>query len=263
MKGKRGITFINVLVVVTYLIMIAVNFLANSIPINGVTTGEVASKYKNLFTPAPITFSIWGLIYLLLAAYTIYQLGFFQKDKSVERDSLLKKIGIFFSISSIANALWILSWHYYKIPSSLLLMIVMLICLIMIVSEINKTDLSCRDKFFIKIPFSVYFGWITIATIANVTTFLVSIGWDGLGISEETWTIIVILLGLLISVITILKNNDFIYGLVIIWAYIGILIKHKSPNGFAGQYPAIITTLIISIGILVIVDIYILKRKSH
>lgn len=263
MTGKKNITFVKVLTVITFFIMIAVNVLANTLPINGVTTGEVSNKYKNLFAPASITFAIWSVIYILLTGYTLYQLGFFQKNQIRNKEALFQKVGIYFSISSIANALWILCWHYDAIPSSMILMFVILICLITIVLEIKKDDLSPKDKLFIKLPFSVYFGWITIATIANATTLLVSLGWDGFGISEEVWTAIIIVIGLAIAVTTILKNKDIAYGLTIIWAYIGILIKHISPSGFAGKYPAIIITTIVSIVMLLIVEVYVLKTSRR
>jgi hypothetical protein len=262
MKSRKNITFIKILVVITFSLMITVNALANILPINGLTTGEVSDYYANLFAPAGITFSIWGLIYLLLAGYTIYQLGFFQSDISKAKEDLFQKVGVYFSISSIANAIWILCWHYLAIPSTMLLMIVILICLIIIVIEIKKMELSFKDKLFIKLPFSIYFGWITIATIANVTTLLVSIEWNGFGISAEVWTIIIILVGLVIGATTTLVNKDIPYGLVIIWAYIGILIKHTSPEGFNKEYLAIIITVIASIVILLITEVYVVINNK-
>lgn len=257
---KTG-TSIKLLVAFSFLLMVTVNALANIIPINGVNTGQVSDSYQNLFAPAGITFAIWGLIYLLLAAYTLYQLGFFQSHQSALKADIFNKVGIYFSISSIANTLWILSWHYYLIPLSMLLMVIILFCLIMIVNAINKAELSFRDKIFVKLPFSIYFGWITVATIANATALLVSIGWDGFGISEPVWAIIIILVGVIIAIATIFKNKDFAYGLTIIWAYSGILIKHISADGFAGQYPTIITTVIICIALVLIVEVFLLLKK--
>jgi len=242
--------------------MILVNSLANIIPINGVTTGEVSDAYENLFAPAGITFAIWGLIYLLLAGYTLYQLGFFQGGERHIKTELLEKIGILFSISSIANSIWIFLWHYNFIPLTVVFMIIILICLIKIITEISNYTLTFREQLFIKLPFSVYFGWITIATIANITTFLVSIGWNGFGVSEVTWTIIIIIVGVIIAALTIIKFKDVAYGLVIIWAYMGIYIKHTSVNGFAGQYQAIITTIVISIVVIIIVELYAIYLKG-
>ncbi len=123
--------------------------------------------------------------------------------------------------------------------------------------------MSLKDRFFIKLPFSIYFGWLTIATIANVTTLLVKIGWNGFGISEVIWTITILIVGLLISVLTIIKNKDFFYGLVIIWAYIGIYIKHTSATGFNGEYGSIIGVLIASLVVLILTEIYVLFKKSN
>jgi len=255
-------TSIKIITTITFIIMVATNILANTLPINGITTGEVSDAYKNLFAPAGITFFIWGLIYLLLLVYTIYQLGFFQGGEKYIKTELLEKVGVLFSISSISNSIWIFLWHYNFISLTVIVMIIILICLIMIVAEISKHKLNFKEKFFIKLPFSVYLGWITIATIANVTTFLVSIGWNGFGISDITWTIIILMVGVIISSLTILQFKDIAYGLVIIWAYMGIYIKHTSINGFSRQYPSIITTVVISIAIIIIVELYTIYLKG-
>lgn len=173
-------------------------------------------------------------------------------------------IGLYFSISSIANIVWIFSWHYHLISLSMLLMVVILVCLILINQRINKDKISLREKLFIKIPFSIYFGWITVATIANATTLLVSFGWDGFGIPQSSWTVIIIVVGLIIGVAKIIQDRDIAYGLVIVWAYAGILLKHTSTDGFGGQYPEVITTTIVCIVLLLIVEAYILisNKKS-
>ncbi|MDW5299995.1 MAG: tryptophan-rich sensory protein [Sedimentibacter sp.] len=253
---------IKIIVALTFVIMIIVNILANALPINGQTTAQVAASYPNLFAPAGITFAIWGLIYLLLAAFTLYLLGFFQGNLDIVKTDLLNKIGIVFSISSIANATWIFSWHYNRIPLSMLLMVVILACLIYINCAVVNEKLTMREKFFIRLPFSVYFGWITVATIANATTLLVSLGWNGFGLSEPFWAVVIIIVGMLIGSATIIKNRDIAYDLVMVWAYIGILIKHKSESGFAGQYPVVIYTVIACVIIFVAVGFYVLSSKS-
>ena len=149
-------------------------------------------------------------------------------------------------------------------------MLIILVCLALITIRINKETLTAKEKFFIRLPFSVYFGWITVATIANVTTLLVDkLGSpvNLLGISEVVWTVIILLVGLLIGVITILKNRDVPYGLVIVWAYIGILIKHLMnkplPDGFNSQYPAVIAAVIFSLVVLVATLVFTqLKAKN-
>ncbi|MGO3168258.1 MAG: tryptophan-rich sensory protein, partial [Senegalia sp. (in: firmicutes)] len=124
----------------------------------------------------------------------------------------------------------------------------------------KSENLFMKEKLFISLPFSIYFGWITVATIANITAFLVDIGWNRFGISEVFWTITIIIVGAIIAIVTILKNRDFAYGLVIIWAYAGILIKHLSESGFNSMYPSIITTVIGAIIIVSIVDLFVLIR---
>ncbi len=256
---KKSIT---VLVVVTFLSMIVVNALANLLPINGVDTGAVSNSYPNLFAPAALTFSIWGLIYLLLAGYTFYQLGIINKKDSISK-ALLNKIGIVFSISSVANALWIFTWHYKMIYLSMVLMAIILICLIVIVEATRKESLTVKEKIFVKLPFSIYFGWITVATIANMTALLVSLGWNGFGISETIWTVIIVAVGAIIGIATILRNKDYAYGLVIIWAYIGILMKHVSSSGFASMYPAIITTVLIALSLVAVADVFAIVKKTY
>lgn len=256
MNKDKGF-IIKVVVAVTYLAMVIVNALANIIPINGITTGAISDSYPDLFAPAPITFSIWGLIYILLAGYTLYQFGLFQDDRGAAREELFQRVGILFAVSSLANFLWIFAWHYNAIWLSLLFMIVILVCLIMIANRLSAEEFSAREKIFIRLPFSIYFGWITVATIANVTTFLVSIGWGGsLGASDQFWMIIVLLVGTAIGIARMRQDRDIAYGLVILWAYAGILNKHISPTEFAGQYPSVIIFAIITIIILVVAKVF-------
>ncbi len=252
---------IKMLVAITFIAMVVVNALANLLPINGIDTGSVSDSYQNLFAPAGITFSIWGLIYLLLAGFTFYQFGIINKNGSISK-ALLNKVGIVFSISSIANMIWIFSWHYDIIFLSMILMAVILICLIIIVKAVMEENLTLKEKLFIKLPFSIYFGWITVAAIANVTTLLVSWGWNGFGISETIWTIIILAVGAIIGILTIIRNKDYAYGLVIIWAYIGILIKHISSSGFNSMYPSVIITVIAALALLAASDVFVIVKKK-
>ena len=202
-----------------YIAMVAVNFLANALPIGGVTTGEASDSFGNLFTPAGITFSIWGLIYLLLLGYTIYQFGFGKKNTSEQREQLFATINKYFLITSMANIAWIFAWHYGVIWLSMLIMFALLFFLIKIADVINKEKYNALETVLVRLPFGVYFGWITVATIANITVFLVSINWNGFGIAESIWTVIVLTVGALIGSIRMLKDKNIYYGLVLVWAY--------------------------------------------
>lgn len=250
--------FTKIFVALTYVVMIVVNYLANALPINNIDTGAVSDLYPNLFAPAGITFSIWGLIYLLLGLYVLYQFGVFSKI-NLKNKNLLNKIGIYFIISSIANALWIFSWHYGLLYLSVLLMATILLCLIKINLLLRKN--KSKEFLFLNLPFSIYFGWITVATIANITILLVNLGWNGFGISDSIWTIVILLVGSVIGILTSLKNKDVAYISVFIWAYIGIIIKHTSSVGFNNQYPEIITAASICIVLFLTTIGFILYNK--
>ncbi|MFO7612931.1 MAG: tryptophan-rich sensory protein [Clostridia bacterium] len=249
-----------IIVVATFFAMVAVNALANILPINGEGTGGISDSYPNLFAPAGITFSIWGLIYLLLGAYAIYQTGLFKKQKPGLDKEWIEKTGFLFVLSSVANAVWIFAWHYRMIELSLLLMLVILASLIKINIIIGMEKLSGKEKIFIRLPFSVYFGWITVATIANVTTQLVDWNLNPFGTWEILITVAVLAVGIFIGISTMARNRDIPYGMVIIWAYAGILIKHVSENGFNGEYPAIIIAVVASLVLLAAAMAYILPK---
>jgi hypothetical protein len=263
MQGETYKMSQKIIVVVAYIIMIAVNSMANILPINDMSTGMISDSYPNLFAPAGLTFSIWGVIYFLLAGYTLYQLGLFQKTGEKSDPALMKKISFYFIISSLANAAWIFAWHYLQFTLSVGFMAVILISLILINREINNHQLSGKEKFFLKLPFSVYFGWITVATIANITVLLVSIGWDGFGISESAWASIIIVVGMLIGGARMLKDRNIAYGLVLIWAYLGILIKHVGSSGFNGQYPLVIAVVGVCMVIFITAEGYIIASRRQ
>lgn len=234
-------TYIKIFAGVTYIAMIIVNFLANGLPINNRSTGQISDAYPNLFAPAGLAFSIWGLIYILLAGYVLFQ--FVKKDQ--KNEELFSKINPLFIATSLANISWIFAWHYDYIGLSVLIMSVLLFLLIKIADVISVEKFTSLEKIFVWAPFSIYFGWISVAAIANITVFLVSIGWRGFGIVDFVWTSIILLVGSVIGILRMNKDKNIAYGLVFVWAYLGILLKHLSTSGFAGQYPSIIITVII------------------
>jgi len=238
-----------------YLMMITTNILANVLPINGLNTGVVSDLYPNLFAPAGFTFAIWGVIYAALAAFVFF--GFRGFDHGSLR-LIYKRLSFAFILSSLANTIWIFCWHYRLIPLSVILMIIILISLAFITVQLKDLRLSRDENNFVRIPFGIYFGWITVATIANITTMFVSLGWLGGGLSEELWTIIILLVGLAIGGVSAMRHHDFAYGAVLIWAYLGILSKHLMASGFKGDYPGVILTVSLSLGLLVILEGFIL-----
>ncbi|NCU32970.1 MAG: tryptophan-rich sensory protein [Candidatus Moranbacteria bacterium] len=243
--------------------VLVVNYLANALPINGRNTGEISDAYQNLFAPAGVTFSIWGLIYLLLLGYTVYQFGFFYKDAFSRKAELIEKMNRYFIVNVIANIAWVFAWHYDYILVSVLLMGVLLFTLIRIADMHRVEKFSLWEKLFLQLPFSIYFGWITVATIANITVFLVSIGWDGFGMTDTFWTIFILLVGALIGVWRMTQDKNIVYILVFIWAYVGIYIKHISEQGFDGQYPNIIMTVFLCLVLFVIFGVRLLISQKR
>lgn len=233
---------------ITYVSMVAVNILANALPINNRSTGAISDAYPNLFAPAGLTFAIWGVIYLLLAGYVVYQ--FVNKDQKIEK--LIQKINPLFIATSIANIGWIFAWHYDFIGLSVILMLILLSLLIKIADIVNKKQFTSLEKLLVLTPFSIYFGWITVATIANITVFFVSINWNGFGIADSIWTSIILLVGALIGILRMNIDRNIAYGLVLVWAYLGILLKHLSTDGFNGQFTSIIATVIACLILLVL-----------
>lgn len=245
------------MVLVSYIVMIVVNALANILPINNLTTGQVSDSFPNLFAPTGLTFSIWGVIYLLLGTYTVYQLV-----SKKTNSKLSNRINTLFIISSFVNSAWIFSWHYKILWLTVILMLALLTCLIKIADILNKEKLNSGEKLLYKIPFGVYFGWITVATIANVTGFLVSIGWNGFGLPDTTWMILILFVGLGIATWRMHKDSNLAYGLVPVWAYYGIWLKHTMPTGFNNSYPTIITTVVICIVLLIISNLGLIFKKK-
>lgn len=258
MNKENYQTGLKILNAAAFLFTVTINALANILPFNGLQTGDVSKLYSNLFTPAGFTFSIWGVIYFLLAGFVLYQFGMFGSTAN----ELIRKISPYFLVSCLANAAWLFAWHYKLLFLSVILMFLLLFCLAKIVGIIQASgSLTKREQIFIKIPFSIYFGWITVAAIANVAAFLVSIGWNGWGISPEIWTVIAIFLGLLITGEIMLKNGDIAYGVAAMWGYFGILWKHLSPDGFSGKYSIIIASVVISLGVLAAVAVSIIVSQ--
>lgn len=202
-----------ILVALSFLGVVVVNGLANALPINGVSTGEVSDSLPNLFAPAGITFSIWGVIYLLLLGFVVYYVGVRTK-KSAAAQSVVP----FFIISSVANIAWIFSWHYGVFWLSVVFMLCILVSLILIATKLASMKLSVAERWLVRLPFSVYFGWITVATIANIAAFLVSVGWNGFGLPGPFWTVLILAVGALIGVWRGYIDKDVAYVLVFIWA---------------------------------------------
>lgn len=210
-----------------FLFTITLNTLAVSLPVAGRTTGEVSDYYPNLFVPAGYAFSIWSLIYVLLLVFIILQSRhLFDREK--EGPAFVRTIGWWFVISCLANGSWILAWHYLLTPLSLLIMLTLLTALIIIYERLRTAAPDVSISFWVQLPFSVYLGWISVATIANATALLVSMNWNGFGISEVSWTVTMLIVGGLLGTLFLWLRRDLAYVLVITWAFWAIAVKRQS-----------------------------------
>lgn len=209
-----------------FAIMILMNYFANAIPLNGNTTGELSARYPNLFVPAGITFSIWGVIYLLLLGFCVVQ---FMSQYRQMADS----IGWFFVVSCILNSLWIVAWHYERPGLSLVIMLFLLFSLIIINQRLVPFGRGITGA-----AFGLYLGWICIATIANATALLVKLNWPAWGIPDESWAIIMILAGTAITLFLLKTYRNPYTGIAVIWAIAGIILarwpEYRTISAVAG-----------------------------
>ncbi len=240
-----------------FVVMVVTNILANSLPINGQNTAAISDKYANLFAPAGITFVIWGVIYASLALYTLYQLQIVATGKKSRiKTATIETITPYYIGSSVLNTVWILTWHYEIMWMTVLLIVAMLGSLIVVNRELAKSQYTTKEYWLVRAPFSVYFGWITVATIANITAWLVSIGWNGAGLSDVFWVVTILIVGALIGIKNLAVYRDWLYGAVLVWAYAGIVIKHVSQDGWNGEYPAVIGAVWSLLVIVAVASVY-------
>jgi hypothetical protein len=219
-----------VAVLLSTLAVIVVNGLANALPLNGLNTGEISDRFDVYFVPAGYVFSIWGLIYLALLGYSIYQALPAQRE-----NPRLQRIGWLYVLSCAANVAWLFLWHYEVFEITIVAMGALLVLLIAIylILGTGRSRVSTTETWLVRVPFSIYLGWITVATIANVTSLLDYLNWNGWGISAEAWAVIMLLVSALLTAIVSLTRGDVAYVLVIVWALVGIYAKHPTVTAVA------------------------------
>jgi translocator protein len=206
-------------------IALAVNALATLLPLNGLNTAQISDRFPVLIVPAGYVFSIWGIIYLGLIAFTIYQ----ALPKQGENPRL-QKIGLWFFFSSLVNALWLVAFHFLQFGLAMIIMLVLLGILIRIYTGlgIGKLIVKPVERWLVNLPFSIYLGWITVAAIANAAQLLYSLNWNGFGITAQVWTLIMLVAAVVISALVSFTRRDIGYSLVLVWAFTGIAVKQAS-----------------------------------
>lgn len=250
MSSSRSLVLLQGANVAAFVVTVLVNALAGTGAINGITTAQISDTYSTLITPAGYVFSIWGIIYILLLVFAIFQAMPNQRERP-----FIREVSFLFVISSVLNISWIFLWQYKQITLSVIPMFALLATLIAIYLrlKIGKSTVSLREKLYVHLPFSVYLGWITIAAIADVAAALVSVNWDGLGLDYVTWAILVISIALIITLGVIFTRKDIAYGLVVIWALAGIMVKQGGNQSvfLASGLSAVITAFALAVMILV------------
>jgi len=209
--------------VAAFLLLIVMNVMSNALPINNQTMPVISAKYPSLFTPAGFTFSIWGVIYLALLVFVVYQsLPAQRQNQSIAGISRL------FQINCFANAIWIVVWHYELLAVSVLVMLVILATLILIYRKL------IGDRLILRLPFSLYTAWISLATIANISALQINSGWDNIVMSAVQWTLVKLALAGAIGASVILKLRDIPFILVVAWAAYGISVMQIGTPAVAG-----------------------------
>ncbi|MEM2100588.1 MAG: tryptophan-rich sensory protein [Thermoproteota archaeon] len=243
--------------VVAVIATIAFNALVNILPLNGVNTGTVSDSYPNLFTPPGYVFAIWGVIYILLVSFMVYQVRISQR-----RESYLRETGFLYLFGAVANIIWLIVFHYsYGNPTLFLLspipifilLIILLLTYVKLGVGVKKVPL--KQKLAVHVPVSVYLAWISLATIANIASVLNILIPDIPLSIQAVLAATVIMVALMITLLMLIRRRDFAYGLVVVWASIGIAAKQAS-------FPIIYVTALLTVGIIAATTMFYFFRRS-
>ena len=217
--------------IAAFMLVIVFNFLSNALPFNDQSQTEIAAKYPSLFTPAGFTFSIWGLIYLALLAFVVYQ-----AMPSQRQNALIASLGVPFKINCVGNALWLVAWHYDQLVLALLIMLIILVTLIIIYRRLlaELSSAGFLQHLVLYMPFSLYTSWISVATIANASILQTAYGWDNAGITAVNWTLLKLAAAGAIGATVVLKTRDPVFVLVTAWAAYGIAARQAATPAIAG-----------------------------
>ncbi len=228
---KPNIRILILVNTIAFVVMLAVNTLSNTLPLNGKTPAQISDLYPNLFVPAGGTFSIWGIIYTWLLVFVIWQIIALFSSKHLSNISpIIQKLGWAFVLTCIFNVAWLFAWHWAFLWLSVLLMLGLFSSLIALNLQMGQgfSKINTTEKWLIHAPFGIYMGWISVATIANITAVLVAQQWTGWGLTDANWAFFMILAGTLIASFVLRKQNNLFYGLAVLWALNGIRLKRAT-----------------------------------
>ncbi len=211
--------------ILSVMVALAVNVLASALPLNGQNTGAISDRFKVYFVPAGYVFAIWGIIYIGWIAFAVYQ-----ALPAHKQEPRLRRLGFLFALSGLFNAAWLFCWHYNQFGLSVIVMLGLLGLLIAsyLRLDVGRQPASTAEKWCVDIPFSVYLGWITVATVANISDWLYSVQWDGFGIAAPAWAVIMLIVALLLGVLMAWQRRDAAYAFVLVWSFVGIAVKQAA-----------------------------------
>ncbi len=224
MLSHRFRSLINVAL---FLSVLSVNYLANALPINGITQREISAEYHIYLTPAGYVFSIWGIIYLGLSAYIIVQALPAHLDKR-----RLRALDLPFQLSCICNMLWLIVWHYRHLTVSVALMFGLLASLVWIYRQLDhgRHQVHVVNRWFVEQTFGVYLGWVALATILNVSIWLNSMGWNGTPLTPQGWVVILLGIACILYLYLGFSRRDAAIVGVLAWVGIGIAVKNPGED---------------------------------
>jgi len=240
--GRFGLA--QVAVLLAYAGTVVVNALAILLPIGGVTTQEVSALYPALFVPAGYVFSIWSVIYLGLAAYAVAQ-----AVPPLVRDDRVRSVAWWFVLSGVLNGVWLVLWQTLHIYWTVPVMLALLLTLIVIYRGLRVGRVAGpAETWLVRVPFSIYLGWISVATIANVSDALLHAQWGGWGVSDVAWAVIMLAVATALGTLMLLRERDVAYALVLVWAFVGIAVEQRAEPVVAGA--ALAAAVLVALAVL-------------
>ncbi|MFD2554189.1 hypothetical protein [Sphingobacterium tabacisoli] len=250
-------TSLGILNIAALLLTVSISYLSNLGFLNGETMASISAKHQTLFTPAGYAFSIWGIIYLALTGFVIYYSP--GKKRANQKEKVVLAIGWWFVVSSVANSLWVVTWMYGYTFISIILMLLIFASLLIIIQKTKTEVKNCSVKtwLLLQLPFQLYAGWISVALIANTAFWLKKVEWNGFGISEPIWTIMMIIIAASVHLYMIWKQHMPVFALVAVWAFIAIAVANQQVN-----YAVAATALSLAVFIFLNIAIYAFIRKS-
>lgn len=244
---KKKLALLNL---TSVLLVIVVNYISQALSFNDTTIGEISARYVNLFTPASYAFAIWGLIFLSLLGYGIFQVrrAFFSKKES----AFIRQTGYWFALANLLNCCWVFAFVYDYTGLSVLIMLGLLFSLIKIILNTNmeRWDAPITTIAFVWWPICLYSGWIAVATIANISAYLSKLEWSGGPLSEVSWTVLMIFIALILNLVMVWKRNMREFAGVGIWALFAIYTRHQNTyDTIAYSALASVIILLMAVGI--------------